>query len=79
MTGGPWASVDKVGGLYKTGLGSIMGILMVGWRLDLEKVDAIIKGPHPRNLQELQMFLGLAGFYHKYIREYAKITVPMTN
>ena len=34
MTGSPWASVDGVGGLYKTGLGSIMGILMVGWRLD---------------------------------------------
>ena len=34
MIGGPWASVDGVGGLYKTGLGSIRGILMVGWRLD---------------------------------------------
>ena len=50
-----------------------------GIRMDLEKVDAILKWPHPRNLQELQMFLGLAGFYHKYIREYAKIVVPMTN
>ena len=47
--------------------------------MDPEKVDAIFKWPHPRNLQELQMFLGLAGFYRKYIRDYAKIAVPMTN
>ena len=38
-----------------------------GIRMDPEKVDAILKWPHPCNLQELQMFLGLAGFYCKYI------------
>ena len=38
-----------------------------GIRMDLEKVDAILKWPHPRNLQELEMFLRLAGFYRKYI------------
>ena len=38
-----------------------------GIRMDPEKVDAILKWPHPRNLQELQMFLGLPSFYHKYI------------
>ena len=31
-------------------------------RMDPEKVDAILKLSHARNLQELQMFLGLAGF-----------------
>ena len=47
--------------------------------MDPEKVDAILKWPHSCNLQELQMFLGLAGFYRKYIRDYAKIVVPMMN
>ena len=50
-----------------------------GIQMDSKKVDAILKWPHPRNLQELQMFLGLVGFYRKYIREYAKIAIPMTN
>ena len=50
-----------------------------GIRMDPEKVDAILKWPHPCNLQELQMFLRLTGFYHKYIRDYAKIAIPMTN
>ena len=47
--------------------------------MDPENVDAILKWSQPHNLQELQMFLGLAIFYHKYIRDYAKIAVPMTN
>ena len=47
--------------------------------MDLEKVDAIMRWPQPRNLQELQMFLELAGFYRKYICDYAKIAVPMTD
>ena len=30
MMGGPWVNVDGVRGLYKTSLGSIVGIPMVG-------------------------------------------------
>ena len=34
-----------------------------GMRMDPEKVEAILKWPTPRNLQELQIFLGMSGFY----------------
>ncbi|MCO5603550.1 hypothetical protein L7F22_057701 [Adiantum nelumboides] len=44
-----------------------------------KKVDAIVHWPHPTNLEELQIFLGLANFYHKFIRDYTKISIPMTN
>ena len=47
--------------------------------MDPDKVDAIVRWPHPTNLEELQIFLGLAGFYRKFIQDYAKIAVPMTN
>ena len=47
--------------------------------MDLFKVEAILNWPHPNNLEELQIFLGLLGFYHKFICNYAKIVVPMTN
>lgn len=30
-------------------------------------------------MQELQIFLGLTSFYHKYIRNYANITIPIIN
>ena len=47
--------------------------------MDPKKVDVIVKWPPPKNLEELQIFLGMAGFYHKFIRDYAKIAVPMTD
>lgn len=47
--------------------------------MDPEKVRAIIEWPSPRNLEELQIFLGLSGFYRRFIRDYAKIAVPMTD
>ena len=50
-----------------------------GMRMDPEKVEAILRWPAPKNLQELQIFLGMSGFYRQYVRDYAKISVPMTN
>ena len=47
--------------------------------MDPNKVEAIMRWPHPKNLEELQIFLGLANFYRKYIKDYAKILVPMTD
>lgn len=51
-----------------------------GIMMDPEKLEAILHWPHPMNLEELQIFLGLlAGFYHKYIKDYAKLSVLMTD
>ena len=50
-----------------------------GLRMDPEKVQAILEWPEPKNLEELQIFLGMSGFYRRFIRDYAKIAVPMTN
>ena len=47
--------------------------------MDRDKVDAIVRWPHSTNLKELQIFLSLASFYDKFIRDYAKIAVPMMN
>ncbi|MCO5604546.1 hypothetical protein L7F22_058713 [Adiantum nelumboides] len=47
--------------------------------MDMSKVDAIVHWAHSTNLEELQIFLGLVGFYRKYVRDYAKIVVPMTD
>ena len=47
--------------------------------LDPKKVEEILHWPHPTNLEELQIFLGLVGFYRKYIKDYAKILVLMTD
>jgi Reverse transcriptase (RNA-dependent DNA polymerase) len=42
-------------------------------------VKAIVDFSQPRVLKELQSFLGLANFYRKFIKNYSKIALPVTN
>lgn len=42
------------------------------------KVDAIRKFPIPSTAKEIKSFLGLVGFYRKFIKDFAKIAKPMT-
>lgn len=42
------------------------------------KVEAIVKFPIPRTNKEIKSFLGLVGYYRKFIRDFAKIAKPMT-
>jgi hypothetical protein len=32
----------------------------------------------PTNVLEIQSFLGLAGYYHRFIQDFSKIAMPMT-
>ena len=57
-------------------LGSI--ITMDGIQMDDEKVKAIKEWPEPRNLKEVQAFLGFANFYQRFIQGYSQICTPLT-
>lgn len=43
-----------------------------------EKIEALKNFPIPRNEKQIKQFLGLAGFYRKFIRDFAKICKPLT-
>lgn len=43
-----------------------------------DKVIAIQNYPIPNTAKEIKSFLGLAGFYRKFIQNFAKITKPLT-
>ena len=44
-----------------------------------EKIEAITKFPIPTTTKEIKSFLGLVGYYRKFIRDFAKITKPLTS
>lgn len=44
-----------------------------------KKVQAIKDYPRPKNLKEIQRFLGLCGYYRKFVPNFARIAKPITS
>lgn len=42
------------------------------------KIEAVIKYPIPKTTREIKAFLGLIGYYRRFIKDFAKITKPLT-
>jgi hypothetical protein len=42
-----------------------------------DKVAAIVQLPQPRTVRALKGFLGMMGFYRKFIKDYARIVAPL--
>ncbi|GJW48179.1 reverse transcriptase domain-containing protein [Tanacetum coccineum] len=53
-------------------------ISKAGIEVDKAKVDVIAKLPYPTNIEGIQSFLGHAGFYRRFIKDFSKIARPMT-
>src|SRR5258708_9201743 len=47
--------------------------------MDLTKVATIQGCPEPRNIRDVQSFLGFANFYCRFIVDYSQMTLPLTN
>lgn len=42
------------------------------------KVKAVLEYPLPKNIKEIRAFLGLVGYYRRFIRNFAKVVQPLT-
>ena len=58
-------------------LGCILGAHGVG--ADPETVKAVKEWPVPRLVKDLHQFLGLANYLHKYSKNYAEQTKPLSD
>ena len=49
-----------------------------GILVDPKKVEAIVNWERPKDVKEIRSFLGLAGYYRRFIEGFSKISLPMT-
>jgi hypothetical protein len=53
-------------------------ILADGIALDAQKVCTVLEWPVQRSVQAVRAFLGLAGYYRRFVRDYDDIVIPLT-
>ncbi|XP_036150748.1 uncharacterized protein LOC118648534 [Monomorium pharaonis] len=50
-----------------------------GVKPDPKKIEAVMHFPHPKNTKNIREFLGLAGYYRRFIPNFSCVAKPLTN
>nr|GEU30860.1 putative reverse transcriptase domain-containing protein [Tanacetum cinerariifolium] len=53
-------------------------VLADGITMDPAKVEAITKWPRPKTVTKIRSFLGLAGYYRKFVEGFSHLDLPLT-
>ena len=49
-----------------------------GVSVDPKKVKAVMSWERPKSVFEMRSFMGLAGYYRRFIEDFSRLTTPMT-
>ncbi|TYK28130.1 Ty3/gypsy retrotransposon protein [Cucumis melo var. makuwa] len=64
--------------VYSKGMEEHVQHLEVGIEVDPEKIRAVKEWPTPSNVREMRGFLGLTGYYRRFVQNYGSISAPLT-
>jgi len=61
--------------------GIVLGIEISkkGIEVNKAKIEVLAKLPSPKCIKDIRSFLGYAGFYRRFIKDFSKIARPLTN
>jgi len=49
-----------------------------GISVDLAKIATVVEWPRPTNITKVQSFLGITGYYQRFVQDFSKIATPLT-
>ena len=47
--------------------------------MEAKKIEVVKKWPEPKSIRDIQVFLGFANFYRRFIQGFSKIAAPLTS
>ena len=48
-----------------------------GIEIEKEKVNGVLSWPQPKNVKDIRKFLGLANYYRRFIKDFARVARPI--
>ena len=56
-----------------------LGVVMGEGKVEMEedKVEGVLKWPTPQCVRDVRKFLGLANYYRRFVKNFAKVALPM--
>jgi len=65
--------------VWKTRKIGFLGVVIGpnGIEMKAEKVDGVLSWPQPKNVKDVRKFLGLANYYRRFIKDFARVARPM--